>query len=193
MFANIGGSSLCAIDVGGSFGRDLSAQGEPAMIGVCEANGSPNCSAAKPRPPCRRPAATRWNTSPFRDGRDVGGLARRPALAQDPRPSPSAISSSLAKPRTRRSGGRSTAPGTAASARPIPRSAQDRRVEGRACRGADAVDEEAAGRRGRRGELSSPRSPPSSRTKRCADPGPIRRSNSFAKTRQLTMSRSKDC
>ena len=31
LFANIGGSSLCAIDVGGSFGRDLSAQGEQAM------------------------------------------------------------------------------------------------------------------------------------------------------------------
>src|ERR1700710_2543959 len=28
MYANIGGSSLCSIDVGGSFGRDLSAQGE---------------------------------------------------------------------------------------------------------------------------------------------------------------------
>src|SRR6195952_1202180 len=32
MYANIGGSSLCSIDVGGSFGRDLSAQGEAAMI-----------------------------------------------------------------------------------------------------------------------------------------------------------------
>src|SRR3954452_24516197 len=32
MIANIGGSSLCAIDVAGAFGRDLSAQGEAAMI-----------------------------------------------------------------------------------------------------------------------------------------------------------------
>ena len=32
LFANIGGSSLCTIDVGGWFGRDLSAQGEPAMV-----------------------------------------------------------------------------------------------------------------------------------------------------------------
>src|ERR1700694_2845045 len=31
LFANMGSSSLCAIDVAGSFGRDLSAQGEPAM------------------------------------------------------------------------------------------------------------------------------------------------------------------
>ena len=28
----MGGSSLCSIDVGGSFGRDLSAQGETAMV-----------------------------------------------------------------------------------------------------------------------------------------------------------------
>src|SRR5258708_7303901 len=32
MFANMGGSSLCSIDVAGSFGRDLSAQGEAAMV-----------------------------------------------------------------------------------------------------------------------------------------------------------------
>src|SRR6195256_384310 len=32
LFANIGGSSLCSIDVAGSFGRDLSSQGEPAMV-----------------------------------------------------------------------------------------------------------------------------------------------------------------
>ena len=32
LYANMGSSSLCSIDVGGSFGRDLSAQGEPAMI-----------------------------------------------------------------------------------------------------------------------------------------------------------------
>src|SRR5206468_9106809 len=32
IFANMGSSSLCAIDIGGSFGRDLSAQGEAAMV-----------------------------------------------------------------------------------------------------------------------------------------------------------------
>ena len=32
MYANMGGSSLCTIDVAGSFGRDLSAQGEQAMV-----------------------------------------------------------------------------------------------------------------------------------------------------------------
>ena len=33
LFAKIAGSSLCSIDVAGSFGRDLSAQGEKAMVG----------------------------------------------------------------------------------------------------------------------------------------------------------------
>src|SRR5262249_13882738 len=32
LLANMGASSLCSIDVGGSFGRDLSAQGEAAML-----------------------------------------------------------------------------------------------------------------------------------------------------------------
>ncbi|MFX5547101.1 hypothetical protein ABTD91_19330, partial [Acinetobacter baumannii] len=32
LYANMGSSSLCSIDVGGSFGRDLSSQGEPAMV-----------------------------------------------------------------------------------------------------------------------------------------------------------------
>ena len=32
LYANMGGSSLCTIDVAGSFGRDLSAQGERAMV-----------------------------------------------------------------------------------------------------------------------------------------------------------------
>ena len=32
MLANVSGTSLCLIDVAGSFGRDLSAQGEAAMV-----------------------------------------------------------------------------------------------------------------------------------------------------------------
>src|SRR6202158_1428632 len=34
LFANMGSSSLCSIDVAGSFGRDLSGQGEPARGGL---------------------------------------------------------------------------------------------------------------------------------------------------------------
>jgi monoamine oxidase len=64
LFANIGSSSLCAIDVAGSFGRDLSAQGEPAMIAfavewLTKLFGSEMAAAIK------RSSATRWNAAPF--------------------------------------------------------------------------------------------------------------------------------
>jgi monoamine oxidase len=62
--ANIGGSSLCAIDVGGSFGRDLSGQGEKAMVAfavewLTKLFGSEVAAAVK------KSSATRWNASPF--------------------------------------------------------------------------------------------------------------------------------
>ena len=64
MVANIGGSSLCAIDVAGSFGRDLSAQGEAALIAfavewLTKLFGSDIAKAVK------KSAATRWNAQPF--------------------------------------------------------------------------------------------------------------------------------
>jgi monoamine oxidase len=64
MVANIGGSSLCAIDVAGVFGRDLSAQGEAAMVAfavewLTKLFGSDVAKAVK------KSAATRWNASPF--------------------------------------------------------------------------------------------------------------------------------
>jgi monoamine oxidase len=62
--ANMGASSLCTIDVGGSFGRDLSAQGEPAMVAFAEEwltklFGSDAASTVK------KSSATRWNAAPF--------------------------------------------------------------------------------------------------------------------------------
>src|SRR5579872_6719811 len=62
--ANIDGSALCTIDVAGSFGRDLSAQGEKAMIAfamewLTKLFGSELASAVK------KSSATRWNASPF--------------------------------------------------------------------------------------------------------------------------------
>ena len=62
--ANIGGSSLCSIDVAGSFGRDLSGQGERAMIGfavewLTKLFGSDAASAVK------KSSATRWNAEPY--------------------------------------------------------------------------------------------------------------------------------
>jgi monoamine oxidase len=62
--ANIGGSSLCTIDVAGSFGRDLSAQGEAAMVAFAiewlkKLFGSDAASTVK------KSSATRWNVSPY--------------------------------------------------------------------------------------------------------------------------------
>jgi monoamine oxidase len=64
LFANMGASSLCSIDVAGSFGRDLSAQGEPAMVAfavewLAKLFGSDAAVAIK------KSSATRWNAAPF--------------------------------------------------------------------------------------------------------------------------------
>ncbi|CCD99020.1 FAD-dependent oxidoreductase [Bradyrhizobium sp. STM 3809] len=63
LLANIGGSSLCTIDVAGSFGRELSAQGEPAMAAfakewIAKLFGSEAAAAVKSS------VATRWNQVP---------------------------------------------------------------------------------------------------------------------------------
>jgi monoamine oxidase len=85
LFANIGGSSLCSIDVAGSFGRDLSAQGEKAMIAfamewLTRLFGSEATSAVK------RSTATRWNAAPFALGAmssaAPGGQASRKILTE---------------------------------------------------------------------------------------------------------------
>ena len=64
LLANIGGSSLCSIDVAGSFGRDLSSEGERAMVAfavewLAKLFGSEAASAVK------KSSATRWNSAPF--------------------------------------------------------------------------------------------------------------------------------
>jgi monoamine oxidase len=64
LFANMGSTSLCSVDVGGSFGRDLSAQGEAAMVAfavewLAKLFGSDVAAAVK------KSSATRWNASPF--------------------------------------------------------------------------------------------------------------------------------
>jgi monoamine oxidase len=64
MIANMSGSSLCSIDVAGSFGRDLSAQGEAAMVAfavewLTKLFGSDVAKAV------RKSGATRWNAAPF--------------------------------------------------------------------------------------------------------------------------------
>jgi monoamine oxidase len=85
MFANIGGSSLCSIDVGGSFGRDLSEQGEKAMVAfarewITKLFGSEAASAVQ------KTSATRWNASPYVMGAmsaaSPGGQLSRKILAE---------------------------------------------------------------------------------------------------------------
>src|ERR1700675_4948583 len=63
LLANVGGSSLCSIDVAGSFGRDLAAQGEAAMVAfavewLTKLFGSDAARAVK------KSSATRWNEVP---------------------------------------------------------------------------------------------------------------------------------
>jgi monoamine oxidase len=83
LYANVNGSSLCTIDVAGSFGRDLSAQGEAAMVAFAvewlgKLFGSEVAKAVK------KSSATRWNTSPYVLGAisaaSPGGQASRRAL-----------------------------------------------------------------------------------------------------------------
>ncbi len=64
LVANIGSSSLCSIDVAGAFGRDLSSQGEAAMVAfaaewLTKLFGSDAASAVT------KSSATRWNFAPF--------------------------------------------------------------------------------------------------------------------------------
>jgi monoamine oxidase len=64
MLANLAGSPLCTIDVAGSFGRDLAAQGEPAMTAfarewLTKLFGSEIASGIK------KAGATNWNAAPF--------------------------------------------------------------------------------------------------------------------------------
>ena len=85
LFAKIAGSSLCSIDVAGSFGRDLSAQGEKAMVGfavewMTKLFGSEAGAAVK------KSSATRWNSAPFALGAmssaAPGGQPSRKILAE---------------------------------------------------------------------------------------------------------------
>jgi len=64
VLANSGGSTLCVVDVGGSFGADLARQGEAAMTDfavswLADLYGSDVKAAVKRR------AATRWNEAPW--------------------------------------------------------------------------------------------------------------------------------
>ncbi|MEW6641125.1 MAG: FAD-dependent oxidoreductase [Pseudomonadota bacterium] len=62
--ANVGGSSICTVDVAGSFGRDLAAQGDAAMVAFAtewlgKLFGSEVAGAVK------RSSVTRWDAAPY--------------------------------------------------------------------------------------------------------------------------------
>lgn len=67
LYANINGSSLCTVDIAGSFGRELSAQGEAAMQAFAldwlgKLFGSEITKSVE------RQAVTRWNANPYVQG-----------------------------------------------------------------------------------------------------------------------------
>jgi monoamine oxidase len=85
LFANVGGSSLCMLDIAGAFGRDLSAQGEAAMAAfavewLTKLYGSDVGAAVK------KTSVTRWNAAPFALGAMsvavVGGQPSRKILTE---------------------------------------------------------------------------------------------------------------
>jgi monoamine oxidase len=85
LLANVSGTSLCMVDVGGRFGRDLAARGEQAMVAfatdwLAGLYGNDIKSAI------RRTAATQWNTTPWVMGASSvampGGQGARRVLAE---------------------------------------------------------------------------------------------------------------
>jgi monoamine oxidase len=64
IFANISGSTLCTVDVAGSFGRDLSAKGEAAMIDFA-IGWLGGLYGTDMKHMVKRRDATRWNNEPW--------------------------------------------------------------------------------------------------------------------------------
>ena len=67
MLANVAGTELCLIDVGGAFGHDLSAQGEPAMIDFA-INWLAGLYGSEVKSAIGRKHATRWDAAPYARG-----------------------------------------------------------------------------------------------------------------------------
>jgi monoamine oxidase len=85
ILGNVSGTSLCLIDVAGAFGRDLSAQGQAAMVNfagewLAKLYGNQVTKAVN------RASATRWNADPLALGAmsaaAPGGHAARAVLAE---------------------------------------------------------------------------------------------------------------
>ncbi|HTC02570.1 MAG TPA: NAD(P)/FAD-dependent oxidoreductase [Xanthobacteraceae bacterium] len=81
MLANVSGTPLCMVDVAGSFGRDLAARGEAAMVDFAS-QWLAGLYGAEIKKAIGRTQATRWNTDAFTLGAASaavpgGQLARR--------------------------------------------------------------------------------------------------------------------
>jgi len=85
LFGNMDGSALCSLDVGGSFGRDLSAQGEEAMAQFAREWITRLFGGAAGRA-VKSVTATRWNAAPYVKGAmsaaAPGGAMSRRILAE---------------------------------------------------------------------------------------------------------------
>lgn len=64
LLANLGGSSLCQVDVAGSFGAELSTKGEAAMVAFAT-DWLTRLFGAEVRNSAKRTTATRWNDMPY--------------------------------------------------------------------------------------------------------------------------------
>jgi monoamine oxidase len=64
IFGNMSGSTICVIDIGGNFGRDLSAKGEVAMIDFA-INWLGRLYGTDMKGAVKRRHATRWNNEPW--------------------------------------------------------------------------------------------------------------------------------
>jgi monoamine oxidase len=73
ILGNVGGTPLCFVDVAGSFGRDLSAQGEPAMFDFA-AEWLSGLYGGEIKRTIGRKQATRWNAAPYALGAWSGAL-----------------------------------------------------------------------------------------------------------------------
>lgn len=73
LFANVNGSSLCTVDVAGAFGRELSGQGEAAMVAFAK-EWLTKLFGGDAVAQIKRTAVTRWDAAPYVMGAMSGAL-----------------------------------------------------------------------------------------------------------------------
>ena len=85
LLANIAGTALCMVEVGGGFGRELAAMGEPAMVAFA-LDWLTGLFGPDVKKAVKRTAATRWTSEPWILGAfsaaSPGGQGARAALAE---------------------------------------------------------------------------------------------------------------